>query len=122
MKQALADRATAAGESFSAIGVAAEWSIEDGLAYLIEGKWTRGIHDFGAWDEVQAGRNWLASGALNYVWRDPAGVPTVPQVVLLEREVGISGDRISASEDVPVLRLVGSDEITEWVTSGMPMP
>lgn len=122
MKRVLAARAAAAGESFSALGAAAEWSISDGLAYLLEGKSRWGEHDFGAWDEVQAGRNWLASAALDHVWRDPAGAPTVPQVILLEREVGLQGQRIVASEDVPILRLLGSDEITGWVRAGMPLP
>lgn len=122
MKTMLSQRARQDGTSFSAVGVAAEWSIADGLNYLLEGVSTWENHDFGAWDEVQAGRNWLNASALKYVWRDPDGAPTVPQVILVERVIGLDGNRIAASADRAVLRLAGSDEITQWVIDGMPLP
>ena len=120
MKIVLSKRAEASGIGFGAIGVAAQWSVEDGLAYLLEGESNAGKKDFGAWDEVHAGRNWINASAINYIWREIQGRPAVPQVVVLERTI-LTGSRIEVGPDQFLARYVGSEEIVAWVDNAMPL-
>ena len=121
MKIVLSKRAETSGIGFGAIGVAAQWSVQEGLAYLLEGQSSAGKKDFGAWDEVHAGRNWINASAIDYIWRDIQGRASVPQIIILERTI-VTGSRIEVGRDQFLARYVGSEEIVAWVDNAMPLP
>lgn len=121
-KVALNERIEAQGQAFFTIGSAPQWSVEEGLDYLIRGL-TPGFDDkdFGPWDEVQAGRNWLNSSAVDYIWRGVRGRPAVPQIVVIERSVTRGEGGIQIGEDRLLARAIGGDGIVEWFDEGMPL-
>ena len=121
-KAQLADRARAAGARFAAIGVSLDPEVRAGLAYLLEGRNPYHPHDFGSWDEVHAGRGWLNTLAVSYIWRDRrADIPGVPQLLLIERTIDTESiGRIVLGADSVVQRLVGARAIIEWVNDGLP--
>ncbi|MGD2153917.1 MAG: hypothetical protein PVG79_11675 [Gemmatimonadales bacterium] len=111
-KRALAERFTGAGRQFASAGVAIDWRIEDGIEFLAE---------FGEFDEIIVGGNWLNSGAIRYVWEDFPGSSVVPQVVVARRSVNVSGSTIAVGEEELLARLAGAEQIMEWVDLGVPL-
>lgn len=117
MQDSLGKKAVRDGESLSMLGVALDWSIPDGVAYL---------GHLGRFDQIMVGGNWLNEGALRYIWRDSAGVPVLPQVVLLDRWIGIanvitarardtSTQALSIDSERVVARMLGPKAISDWV-------
>jgi hypothetical protein len=102
----LRDSATAAGISFSTIGVALDWVPADGI------NWLKRIADF---DEVIAGRNWANLGAIDYLWNDSLTVPAMPQLIVAIRTVATDSARVVASAPHTVLRLLGPGSLHDWV-------
>jgi hypothetical protein len=113
MMTRLAEDSRAAGRPLDIIGVSLDWSVADGVRYLQE---------FGDFDEITVGRNWFNLAAMQYIWRDPDGLPVVPQVVLLERTVGQSADgkRVQVSPDRVLGRYRSVSEIRLVVEQGIP--
>lgn len=122
LKIQLSERATSWGMNFSAVGVAAEWDVRKGLDYLLKGISSRGQKDFGPWDEVSAGRNWLGVAVSQFVWQDSLSRPTVPQLIILARNVEMGESRVRFSEDLVIRRLPGAKAIQDWARAGAPMP
>ncbi len=112
MKVSLAKQAKAANASFSAVGVSLDWTVKDGISFL---------DNLGDFDEVMLGGNWANSGALRYIWADTTQAPMIPQVVVLERTVDPTSDRIRFTEDHVVLRVTNSSAIRSWVRRGAPI-
>jgi hypothetical protein len=85
MQSALSKQASAGGYRFVARGVSLEPSVQGGLRHLAR---------LGSFDEVSVGGNWGNSTVVRYLGgTDHDSVHrSIPQVVLLEREVG-TGDR-----------------------------
>jgi hypothetical protein len=77
--------------------------------------------EFGPFDEVSAGSNWLNAGAVDYIWRDEGAPPTLPQIVVVRRTVTVDADRIRVKEEEVIGRHVGTDEIARWVAAGAPL-
>lgn len=121
-KAALKDRFEGRDQAFFAVGATPEWSVEDGIDYLIRGA-APGFDamDFGPWDEVQAGRNWLNNGAVDYIWREVPGRPIVPQGVVIERPVTVEREGIEIGDARLLARAQGGDGIVEWFDRGMPL-
>lgn len=95
------------------IGVSLDFDIEAGLATLRE---------FGPFDEVSIGNNWVNTAALRYMMLEMPGKLAVPQLVVVRREVFAErGSQIAVDSEEVLLRLVGSDEIDSWYGSGMPL-
>ena len=90
------------------IGVATDWEFDKGLRFLA---------DYGAFDEVIVGGNWLNSAAVRFIWRDLPGQPAFPQVVLLEREVTVNKTNVTFGPEKVISRFIGIDEIIERVDS-----
>jgi hypothetical protein len=109
----LRDSAAAAGVGFAAIGVSLDWGPSDGI------RWLRGIADF---DEVIAGRNWVNLAAIDYLWRDSAAVPALPQLIVAARTIRAESTRVVASEPRRVLRLLGEGAIRRWVEAHASRP
>lgn len=101
-------QAAAAGAGFRAIAVSLDWQTDTALAFL---------EPFGRWDEMSIGGNWQNEGALRYIWQDVPGSPTVPQVLLLERELKV-GQAIGVTGTREVRRVLGTASIRRWVQGG----
>lgn len=93
------------GGTAARVGVAFDWSLEEGARFL---------HDFGPFDEVQLGGNWISQGATKWIWRDTPGHHALPQVLIVDRVITVGAGGISISNDVVRARLIGSDEILGW--------
>jgi hypothetical protein len=93
---------------FRAVGVALDWRVADGLAFLAR---------FGEFDEVASGSNWISDGATKYVWREIPGDADVPQLLVLRRSVDVS-QAVRLGEDRLVKRVHGAVNIEQWVAAG----
>ena len=113
MKPALAKQAGAAGASFAAIGVSLDWEVKNALTFL---------EPLGEFDEVVLGNNWVNSAAIRYVWPDTTRAPGIPQVILLERTVNPSSDRIEFGPEHILGRIINAAAIESWVARGAPIP
>ena len=113
MKQSLRDGAQKDHKRLVTVGVALDWAPEDGIEFL---------KHFGRFDELHTGRNWLNIGAVDYIWRGVPGTAGLPQVVVLERHVTQEKTGLAVTEDRLLRRLVGADQIREWVNSNTPLP
>lgn len=59
--EALRRQVAVKGGRFGSIGIALDWSPEMGVAFLSK---------IATFDEIMAGRNWIGTGAVRYVWKD----------------------------------------------------
>jgi hypothetical protein len=98
-------RALVEGTRFASVGVALDWSVSDGAKFLAE---------FGPFDELVIGRNWLNTAVIKYVWRDIPGQAAVPQMVVVRRHVDSDASGIVVSNERLLTRKLGADEIIEW--------
>jgi len=113
MKGLLAAQAKANGAAFAAIGVANDWSIAEATAF---------IGSVGPFDQLVLGGNWTNLAIERFVWRDSAGTPAMPQVLVFERTVTPGADGIVFSNMRLVHRSLGHDSIPAWVRNGAPIP
>jgi hypothetical protein len=104
IEKSLRMQAAGEGKRLVTIGVSLDWQIDAGMELL---------NRFGTFDEVSIGRGWLNLAAIRYIWRDIPGAASVPQVVLLEREVA-SGETIVVQSERIRFRKVGAIPIIEW--------
>jgi hypothetical protein len=111
VKVAAGRRAAAEGKRFRVIGVALDSHPEVGLALL---------QRFGKFDELSVGGNWMNQDVVRFVWRDMPFRPSVPQVVLLEREIVKGKTSVRVSADRELRRLTGTEEIRRWGEAGAP--
>jgi hypothetical protein len=90
------------------VGVALDWDTEAGLAML---------KLYGRFDELIVGQGWLNSAAIRHVWTDSLGIPEVPQLVVVEREIHVppSGEAVEVRRLAPVQRIIGLDGISTWL-------
>ena len=115
MKTALTRQAAASGRRFISRGVSLEASVDAGLRHLAL---------LGAFDEVSVGGNWTNSAVVRYLGGNfGAGTgATIPQVVLLEREVQLVGDTsLVVGPEKEIGRYKGTGEIAAWVRRGAPI-
>lgn len=108
---AVRDRSIAEDMGFAAVGVARDVVASKGVAHLAT---------FGEFDEVMAGRGWLNSGVLRYIYGDLPGPAATPQILVVERRVVVDRGERSIADERVVARLTGLAEIRMWVDSGMP--
>jgi len=113
LKLILQARARAAGAVFRMVGVALDWAPDSGVAYL------RG---FGAFDELNVGRNWFNLGAERWIWSDSSATSDIPQVVVYEQTIAMAPRRVEFSTPHVLKRVFGGDKIVEWVRGGAAVP
>ena len=113
VKTILSDRAAKEQQSFSVTGVSTDWEVEKGLKYL---------RSIGPFDEIIAGKSLFNHAASEYIWKDSSGSSVVPQLVLIEREVGYKDGRALISNYRVLARHIGTAEIISWVGKGAPRP
>jgi hypothetical protein len=111
MKGLVAAQARKSNAAFSVVGVANDW--DQAVA-------TNFLSDVGPFDQVAIGGNWTNVAIERFVWADSTGNPAMPQILVIERTVK-AGTRITISEPRVLRRLVGGDQIPEWVGKGAPI-
>ena len=111
-KERVQRQALASGRQFRAHAVSLDWKTDAALDFL---------KGFGEFDEMSLGGNWVSDGAVRYVWRDMPGDPAVPQVILLERTIDVSKAATEVKDERVLKRVLGTDEIEEWVRAGAPL-
>ena len=99
--------------SFTATGVALDWKLDSAVAYL------RTLADFDQWI---VGQNWGNDAVVRLVWRDSTGIPSIPQLIVLERAVGERPRTDGRPGNVPyfgpervVQRFLSAAAISDWV-------
>ena len=105
LKQKVKAFAEARGYRFVAVGIAAEWSVDDGIRHLAK---------FGGFDEIIAGRNWNNTGVIRYVWEDLPGEAATPQVLIVRHRLLIAPQMRVFESPQLLTRKVGVDEIRRW--------
>jgi hypothetical protein len=110
-KLGLRRQAQARGSGFRAVGVSLDWEPDSALVFL---------RRFGRWDEVSVGGNWVSEAALRYIWSDLPGPASVPQLLVIERQLENGETAVSVQGERLVRRLLGTDQIAAWVKSGAP--
>lgn len=118
LRDSLLRSQSAAFQRISVVGVAVDRNIDNGLKYL------RGLSRSGiAFDEISVGGMWLNETITALVWREAVGTPSVPQVLVIEREVDASAfpGHIEIRSDSLLLRVSGRDSLIDWVAHGTPL-
>jgi hypothetical protein len=110
-KLGLRRQAQSRGSGFRAVGVSLDWEPDSALVFL---------RRFGRWDEVSVGGNWVSEAALRYIWSDLPGPASVPQLLVIERQLENGETAVSVQGERLVRRLLGTDQIAAWVKSGAP--
>ncbi len=78
---------------------------------------------FSGFDEVSVGGNWTNSAVLRYLGNDiGGGRGSVPQLIILERDVEETMTTLHVSPEREIARFNGVDEIGDWVHRGAPLP
>jgi hypothetical protein len=93
------------GKQFSTIGVATDWNLNMGVEFL---------NKVGVFDEISVGRSWGNAASVSLIWRDQPGPPTIPQLVIVERQVTVSPSTITYGTDSVIARKIGLDEIKRY--------
>ena len=75
----------------------------------------RNSHRYGTFDELILGGHWGGHGGVEYVWRDLAGPASIPQILLLKRQVVIGQSGYLVGQDELVNRWVGLQEISDGI-------
>ena len=113
MNRSLAARAKERGEWFVAIGVSNDWDPDSGMTYL---------KSLSAFNEFSVGNNWFNLGIAHYILADSLGRLSVPQVILVQRDITIEERAIRLGTERILARFVGPDKIVKWVNNGTPVP
>jgi len=99
------------GPAVRAIGVAMDFDPDSGAMYL------RRLADFDQW---VVGGNWGNDVVVRLVWRDSVAVPSIPQLLIIERSIGEQTRKdglvgMYFGSDRVVQRLMNANEIAQWV-------
>jgi hypothetical protein len=111
MKALVAAQAKQRGMAFSAIGVATDWDLNSGVAFLAP---------LGYFDQLVIGANWTNLAIERFVLSDSVAEMSMPQILLVERTVKV-GKRITVSEPRFIRQVSGSEAIPAWVAAGAPI-
>lgn len=107
-REALARQARARGRTLRFVAVSVDDELGVGLRFLAR---------LGDFHEVSVGGNWLNSQVASLVWRDPRAEPSVPQWVVVDREVTVGATRITVGAERVVARIVGLDGMQRWTAA-----
>jgi hypothetical protein len=98
----LAEDARLQGHRFIRVGIALDPDPEAGLDVL---------NRFGPFDELYIGGEYLNAGALNYL---DSGALAIPQLVVVRRDVRVTGGLMAVASADVIMRKVGADQIDRW--------
>lgn len=113
IKVELAARTKQTGRNFRVVGVALDPRVEEGMRFL---------RKFGDFDEIVVGGHWTNEAGIKYLWRDIPGRPSVPQIIIVERDVDVGKSIITIKSERVVKRILGADAIIDWNREGSPLP
>jgi hypothetical protein len=105
---ALSNYAHANGMSFLRVGASIDNSPTVGRKYLA------GLGDF---EIVSVGGGWLNPEAVKYLWRDFPAKGTIPQIVVIKRNVYAAKRGATMGPDSLLGRLVGMDGMAQWLAT-----
>lgn len=116
--RSLAEQARRRGWSFEAVGVALDWSPDEGLKHL---------RRVGSFDEVSAGNSWanmLATRFYSGQSGEPAATPEILVVLRVLRRPNRAEGVLNhvATRETLVTRKSGLVELTQWAAEGSPLP
>jgi hypothetical protein len=69
------------------------------------------LRNFGTFDEVSVGRNWLNTAIVLYIWDRSADSAGMPQLVLVEHHVRSTTKQIAVGRDSIIRRWYGARAI-----------
>jgi len=101
------------GSRFTAVGVGIDVDPERGLKQL---------RRFGEFDELLVGSGWLGAGAFQYIWQRHVGQGTVPQILVVERDLESLEALLIERRSTVLRRIVGVDQLLAWQAAGFPVP
>ena len=103
----------AAFADVSVVGIVIDRDLDKGMKYIAE--LPRGV-----FDRISLGGVWLNDLVTDVIWRGGFGGPSIPQVVVVARNVDVSAypGNIGVLPDSLILHLVGRDEVVDWVNGG----
>lgn len=104
ISEAMRTRADESGMTFVTIGVSLDWDLTEGVDFLKR---------FGPFDEIAIGRGWLNMAAVRYIWAEFPGAASVPQILVLERDI-VSDRTIEVNAERVRVRKVGAMAIRQW--------
>lgn len=100
MKSRLRAKAAEEGKVFRSVGVSVDWDPYVGADYL---------RQFGDFDEIVSGGNWLNTATQQYIWGDFSFPAAVPQMIVLERQVETGETTIIVSPPEVVESFLGGE-------------
>jgi hypothetical protein len=90
------------GDRFSTLGVV----LDDPSPTVI-----RWLNQFGTFDEIAVGGNWLNTAVAKMVWDDHTAKPGVPQLILLRHDVEATSTSIQVGADSVLRRWLGARQL-----------
>lgn len=108
----------AAFANVSVVGVALDEDVAAGIRFLDE------LDRSGrAFDEISVGKSWLNEQIVRLVWREGVAPASLPQVVLVARQVDARAypRHIETQRDSVLLTVTGRNDIVAWVNEGVPL-
>lgn len=112
MKVELSEKADTTGREFVAVGVSKSYGVKRGIEFLFNA---------GKWDEIVVGQNWHNSAVSEHIWTEPEAKPSMPQVIIYEREVKQGQSRIDFGPKEYQRRITGGGSLKEWLEAGAPL-
>lgn len=100
------------GEPFSSLGVSAGLSPELGAKYL---------ERFGPFDEIASGNSLLNSYAIRFFFDDLPGEASLPQVLVVERDLQALDPGYLYRNERVLIRAIGVPQIEQWAADGAPV-
>ncbi len=112
MKPLIAAQAKRSNADFSAMVVALDFDLKDGLDF---------VTPLGPFDEYSFGSDLESVAAQRFIWGDSLTFKGVPQVIVFERDIQMSRNRPIVFGPDHVLQRVAGDSIPIWVKAGAPI-
>lgn len=93
------------GITFSTVGVDLGWDNRRGV---------KNLGYYGPFDEIIAGRNWLNTAAVAYMWRDLPGMAAIPAVLLIAEPLRVQPTYHTVGAPLELVRVIGTDGLQAW--------
>jgi len=77
---------------------------------------TEFLEGFGPFDEILSGGGWMNVGSISFIVRDFPSQRSIPQLILMERDVKLDGGSILSVDDRLVGRKIGAGGIVNYAT------
>ena len=114
IRRTLRAAASREGKTFVAVGVSLDQDPWHGAEFLKK---------LGQFDEILSGGSWLNTGSIAFILRDFPGRRSIPQLVLVERDVTMSGNNgVESVNDRFVTRKIGAEAIVNFAASLSDLP